>query len=84
MCVCINVGHLNSILPYRFVVIVVNVVGVRNEEETVSPFLVLLQKLEQSSREDGPILQRGLSGTDRGISTHPNDDWHERTSPLCG
>lgn len=47
-------------LAYRFVVVVADIVGVRDKEEAISPFLVLFQALEDWSREDGFVLQRVL------------------------
>lgn len=45
---------------HSLAVVVVDAVGVGDEEETVPPFLVLLQVLEQRPREDTPVLQRNL------------------------
>ena len=50
--------------PYRFAVVIVDVVGVWNEDEAVPPFLVLLQILKERAREDGFVLQRNLQKDD--------------------
>lgn len=48
------------ISPHRFVVIIVDIVRVWDEQEAVPPFLALLQVLKEWAREDRLVLQRNL------------------------